>query len=109
MFVVKTVSLFALTAAAELGGCYAVYLWLRESKSAWLLALAAVLLALFAWLLTLHPFPAGRTYAAYGAVYVSMAIGWLWWVEGVTPTRWDIIGGSVTLAGMAIIAFAPRD
>jgi small multidrug resistance family-3 protein len=70
--------LFVVTAAAEIGGCYLVYLWLRAGKGAWLLAPAAVSLALFAFLLTLHPASAGRTYAAYGCVYVATAIGWLW-------------------------------
>ena len=37
----------------------------------------ALSLALFAWLLTLHPTAAGRVYAAYGAVYVSVALVWL--------------------------------
>ncbi len=64
--------------------------------------------ALFAWLLTLHPFAAGRTYAAYGGVYVAVALGWLWVVDGVTPTRWDAIGAGVALVGMAIIALQPR-
>ncbi|QTQ32129.1 putative protein UPF0060 [Aromatoleum bremense] len=56
------------------------------------------------WLLTLHPFAAGRTYAAYGGVYIIVALAWLWAVEGVTPTPWDAVGAAVALAGMAIIA-----
>jgi small multidrug resistance family-3 protein len=84
------------------------YLWLRRGQSAWLLAPAALSLGAFAWLLSLHPFAAGRTYAAYGGVYVTIALVWLWRVEGVTPDRWDVIGGAVTLVGMAIMAFAPR-
>ena len=69
---------------------------------------AALSLAIFAWLLTLHPFAAGRTYAAYGGVYVAVAIGWLWWVERMEPTRWDLIGAAVTIAGMAIIVLQPQ-
>jgi small multidrug resistance family-3 protein len=104
----KTLALFALTAVAELVGCYLPYLWLRQGRSAWLLVPAAASLALFAWLLTLHPTSAGRVYAAYGGVYVAAAILWLWWVDGVRPTTWDLVGSSVALAGMAIIMFAPR-
>ena len=74
----------------------------------WLLAPAAISLALFAWLLTLHPQAAGRTYASYGGIYVATAIFWLWAVEGQHPDRWDLIGGGVAIIGMAIIAFAPR-
>lgn len=108
MFAAKTFALFAVTAVAEIVGCYLPYLWLRHDKSVWLLIPAGLSLALFAWLLTLHPFTAGRTYAAYGGVYVSVALVWLWAVEGVTPHRWDYVGVAVTLTGMAILAFAPR-
>lgn len=104
----KTLALFALTALAEILGCYLPWLWLREGRSAWLLLPAALSLAAFAWLLTLHPTAAGRTYAAYGGVYIGVALLWLWAVDGIRPTLWDAVGGSVALAGMAIIMFAPR-
>ncbi len=107
MSVAKTAGLFAVTAVAEILGCYLVYLWLKQGKSAWLLAPAAASLALFAFLLTLHPFAAGRTYAAYGCVYIAFAIGWLWLIEGVRPTAWDIAGVAIALAGMAVIVLQP--
>jgi small multidrug resistance family-3 protein len=106
--VARTLGLFVLTAIAEIAGCYLPYLWLRRGRSSLLLPPAAASLAAFAWLLTLHPTAAGRTYAAYGGVYVSVAIAWLWLVEQQRPDRWDLVGGAVALAGMAIIAFAPR-
>ena len=62
----KTLLLFLITAVAEIVGCYLPYLWLRKDGSAWLLLPAAGSLALFAWLLTLHPTASGRVYAAYG-------------------------------------------
>lgn len=108
MYITRTFGLFILTALAEIVGCYLPYLWLKHHGSAWLLVPAACSLALFAWLLSLHPTAAGRVYAAYGGVYVSMAIVWLWLVDDVRPTRWDIIGVAVSLLGMAIIMFAPR-
>jgi len=104
----KTLGLFIATALAEIVGCYLPYLWLREGKSILLLIPAAVSLALFAWLLTLHPAAAGRVYAAYGGVYIFVALLWLWLVDGIKPTTWDMVGGLVTLSGMAIIMFAPR-
>ncbi len=108
MLVARTVALFVLTAVAEIVGCYLPYLWLRRGQSTWLLFPASLSLGAFAWMLTLHPFPAGRTYAAYGGVYVTVALLWLWLVDGVRPDRWDLLGATVTLAGMAIIAFSPR-
>ena len=105
---IKTYGLFALTALAELIGCYLPYLWLREGKTIWLLIPGALSLAAFVWLLTLHPTAEGRVYAAYGGVYVAMAILWLWTVNGIRPTLWDLVGAAVALIGMAIIMFAPR-
>ena len=104
----KVVALYLATAVAEIVGCYLPWLWLRQGASAWLLVPAAASLALFAWLLTLHPAAAGRVYAAYGGVYVAVALAWLWLVDGIRPTAWDVAGVAVTLVGMAIIAFAPR-
>jgi len=103
----KSAGLFAVTAVAEILGCYLVYLWIREGKSAWLLAPASASLALFALLLTLHPAAAGRTYAAYGCVYVALAILWLWALEGLRPTAWDLAGAAIALAGMALIVLQP--
>jgi small multidrug resistance family-3 protein len=108
MFEIKTVALFILTAVSEIVGCYLPYLWLRQSASVWVLLPAAISLGLFVWLLSLHPAAAGRVYAAYGGVYVAVALGWLWLVDGLRPTAWDMIGAAVMLVGMGIIMFAPR-
>jgi small multidrug resistance family-3 protein len=108
MLPLQTLVLYLLTALAEILGCYLPYLWLRQGKSIWLLLPAAASLALFAWLLSLHPTAAGRVYAAYGGVYICVAIGWLWAVDGIRPTVWDMVGSLVALLGMAIIMFGPR-
>jgi small multidrug resistance family-3 protein len=94
MLFLKTLALFVATAIAEIVGCYLPYLWLEKGGSAWLLLPAAVGLGLFAWLLTLHPHAAGRAYAAYGGVYVGVAIFWLWLADGVKPTAWDLVGAA---------------
>lgn len=104
MLILKTGALFIITAIAEIIGCYLPYLWLRKGATAWLLLPAAVSLALFAWLLTLHPAASGRIYAAYGGVYVFTAMVWLRTVDGVELSPTDWIGASVALLGMAIIA-----
>jgi small multidrug resistance family-3 protein len=104
----KTFALFVVTAVAEIIGCYLPYLWLRKDGSAWLLVSGGLCLALFAWLLSLHPTAAGRVYAAYGGVYVAVAVLWLWVVESVRPTAWDLVGSAVAILGMCIIMFAPR-
>ena len=106
--ILKTLGLFVLTALAEIIGCYLPYLWLRQDKSIWLLLPAALSLVAFVWRLTLHPTASGRVYAAYGGVYVAVALLWLWQVDGITPTRWDLIGAAIALSGMAVMMFAPR-
>ena len=109
MFALKTTVLFFITAIAEILGCYLPYLWLKHDKSIWLLIPGGICLALFVWLLSLHPTAAGRVYAAYGGVYVFVAVLWLWAIDGIKPTHWDLTGSFVALTGMAIIMFAPRN
>lgn len=107
MELIKITALFVVTAVAEIVGCYLPWLVLKQGKSLWLLFPAALALAMFAWLLTLHPTAAGRTYAAYGGVYVATALVWLRVVDGVPLSRWDIAGAVVVLVGMAMIALQP--
>jgi len=104
----KTLILFIVTALAEIIGCWLPWLWLRQHRSSWLLLPAAVSLALFAWLLTLHPAASGRIYAAYGGVYISVALLWLWQIDGIRPTRWDVMGVALSLTGMAVIMIGSR-
>lgn len=108
MELLKILGLFIATALAEIVGCYLPYLWLKQDKSAWLLVPAALSLAAFVWLLTLHPHAAGRVYAAYGGVYITVALMWLWAVDAVRPSVTDWVGVSVCLLGMSIIMLGAR-
>jgi small multidrug resistance family-3 protein len=105
----KIALLFVATAIAEIVGCYLPWLVLKQDKTVWLLVPAAVSLGLFAWLLTLHPSAAGRTYAAYGGVYIAVALAWLYLVDGVSLTRWDMAGAGIALVGMAVIVLQPTN
>ncbi|MCK6053513.1 YnfA family protein [Moraxella osloensis] len=102
-----TVVLFAITAIAEIVGCYLGYQLLLEKKPLWYLIPLVISLAIFVWLLTLHPTATGRVYAAYGGIYVAVALMWLHLVDKVTLTAWDIAGGGVVLLGACIIIFQP--
>lgn len=108
MELLRLFALYVLTALAEIVGCYLPYLWLKQDKTAWLLLPAAASLALFAWLLTLHPTATGRVYAAYGGVYIGVAIIWLMLVDKVKPSGTDWLGVVVSLTGMAIIMLGRR-
>jgi len=107
MELMKAGGLFVLTALAEIVGCYLPWLVLKQDRSAWFQLPAALSLALFAWLPTLHPTPAGRSHAACGGLYVAVALVWLRVVDGAPLTRWDVSGAAVALAGMAVIALQP--
>lgn len=104
----RMAGLFFLTAIAELLGCYLPLLWLSGKGPAWLLLPAALSLAAFVWLLTLHPAASGRVYASYGAVYIATALAWLWIVDGIKPVWSDYLGVALALAGAACIALGQR-
>ncbi|WP_034944333.1 YnfA family protein [Erwinia oleae] len=99
----KTTLLFFITALAEIIGCFLPWLWLKKQGSVMLLIPAAASLALFAWLLTLHPAASGRVYAAYGGVYVVTALLWLRFVDGVKLSYYDWLGAAVAFCGMLIM------
>ena len=103
------VGAFLAAALAEIAGCFAFWAWLRLDKSPWWLVPGVASLCLFAFFLTLVEVEhAGRTYAAYGGVYILSALLWLWFAEGVKPDRWDAVGAGIALAGAAIILWGPR-
>jgi small multidrug resistance family-3 protein len=105
----KSALIYMAAALAEIGGCFTLWMVFREGRSSWWLAPGLVLLALFAWLLTLvDSAAAGRAYAAYGGVYVAASLIWLLAVEGVRPDRWDVVGAAVCLLGAGIILLGPR-
>lgn len=107
--VISGIALFIAAGLAEIGGGYMVWLWLRESKPAWYGIVGALLLVVYGIVPTLQSFPSfGRVYAAYGGVFVALAVLWGWWVDKKTPDLYDWIGAVVCLAGVAIMLWAPR-
>lgn len=105
----SVVVIYVAAALAEIAGCFAFWAWLREGRSAWWIAPGIVSLVLFAWLLTLVPVAAaGRAFAAYGGVYIVASLAWMWAVEKTRPDAWDAAGAALSIAGAAVILFAPR-
>lgn len=101
--------IYAAAAICEIAGCFAFWAWLKLDKSALWLFPGMICLAAFAYLLTLiESGAAGRTYAAYGGIYIISSILWLWTVENMRPDRWDLIGATIAFAGTCVIIFAPR-
>ena len=104
-----TVVAYVGAALAEIAGCFSFWAWLRMDRSPVWLVPGMLSLALFAYLLTLvDSDAAGRTYAAYGGVYVVASLFWLWAVEGSRPDRWDLTGAAVCIIGSVVIMFGPR-
>jgi len=100
---------YAGAAIAEIAGCFAFWAWLRLDKSSLWVVPGTLSLIVFALLLTrIDSAFAGRTYAAYGGVYIAASLSWLWLIEGQRPDRWDLIGATVCLLGAAIILWGPR-
>ena len=105
---IRTATLFVAAALCEIGGAYLIWQWQRSGKPAWfgLIGLAALLI--YSLIQTLQSFGFGRTFAAYGGVFILVALLWGWLIDHQMPDRWDWIGGVVCLAGIAIILAAPR-
>ncbi|PTM49893.1 YnfA family protein [Phreatobacter oligotrophus] len=103
-----TIGAYVGAAIAEIAGCFAFWAWLRLGKSPWWIAPGTLSLVAFAYLLTLvESEAAGRTFAAYGGVYIVASILWLWLAEGHRPDQWDVTGAAVCLVGTGIILFGP--
>jgi small multidrug resistance family-3 protein len=101
---------YTLAAAAEIGGAFAFWAWLRLGQSPLWLIPGVAALAFFAFILTRAEVGfAGRAFAAYGGVYVAASLAWLWAIEGVRPDRWDTAGAILVLAGAAVIVWGPRE
>lgn len=101
--------LYSAAAIAEIGGCFAFWAWLRLGRSVYWILPGVVSLTVFALLLTrIESLFAGRTFAAYGGVYIAASVLWLWAVEGQRPDRWDVVGSVICLVGAAIILLGPR-
>ena len=109
MSLLKSVVLFALSAAAELGGAWLVWQSVREGKPWWWAGLGVLTLGVYGFIATFQPDAHfGRVLAAYGGVFVAGSLAWGMVVDGFRPDRWDAIGAAVCLAGVAVIMFAPR-
>lgn len=106
--ILKSISLFILAGLCEIGGGYLVWITLREEKPWWVGVLGGIILVGYGVVSTWQPANFGRVYAAYGGIFIVMAIIWGWKVDGIVPDRYDLIGGAIALVGMLIIMYAPR-
>jgi small multidrug resistance family-3 protein len=105
----KSLLYFLWAGLFEIGGGYLIWLWLREGKPFWWGILGGIILAMYGIIATLQPENFGRVYAAYGGVFIVMAMLWGWQVDRVIPDRYDLIGACLALVSVFVIMFAPRN
>ena len=103
-----TLFFFFVAGLCEIGGGYLVWLWLRDGMSWMLGALGGLVLFLYGVVPTFQPSHFHRIYAAYGGIFIVMAVFWGWIFEGIAPDGFDVIGSAISLAGVAIIFYMPR-
>lgn len=108
MNAIRTISLLLIAGLAEISGAYLIWQWIRSGKSAWLGLLGIGALLIYSLTQTLQPFSFGRVFAAYGGVFIILALLWGWVVDGQAPDRWDWVGSGIALVGAAIILWGPR-
>ncbi len=103
-----TLLLFFIAGLCEIGGGYLVWLWVREDYS-WIFgALGGFILFLYGIIPTFQPFHFHRIYAAYGGIFIVMALLWGWLFQGIIPDIYDITGAGIALMGVLIIYYVPR-
>ena len=69
----------------------------------------AAWLAAYGAIATLQSAPFGRTYAAYGGVFIALSLLWGWWADGNRPDIPDIAGAAICLVGAGVIMYWPRN
>lgn len=106
--ILSTLFLFFVAGLFEIGGGYLVWLWLRENMSWVLGAIGGFVLFLYGIVPTLQPSHFHRIYAAYGGIFIIMAILWGWIIQGIAPDIFDGIGAVISLIGVAIVFYMPR-
>jgi small multidrug resistance family-3 protein len=106
--IVVTLGLFFAAALMEIGGGYLVWQWLREKKGILKGLVGGIILFLYGIIPTLQPFHFGRTYAAYGGIFIISSIIWGMIVDKKKPDRFEVIGSLVAICGAIIIFYTPR-
>jgi small multidrug resistance family-3 protein len=101
--------LFVLAGLCEIGRGYLVWGWLRQDRPVAWAMMGAVILTLYGVVAALQPIEAfGRVYAAYGGVFIALALLWGVLVEGWRPDRYDVLGAVIAILGVIVMVALPR-
>ena len=76
---------------------------MREHRGWIWIGVGVIALGLYGFVATLQPDPHfGRILAAYGGVFVAGSLAWSTVADGYRPDRFDVLGGLICLAGVAV-------
>ena len=105
----RSIALFIVAAVAEIGGAYLMWQAVKEGRGLLFALAGAVALAGYGAVAALQPDANfGRVLAAYGGVFIVGSLAWGMIFDGFRPDRYDLIGATVCLLGVATIMYAPR-
>jgi len=108
MIWIKSFLLFILAGICEICGGYLIWQWMKNDKPLWWGVTGGVVLVLYGIVATWQIADFGRVYAAYGGMFILMALLWAWKVDGFEPDKWDVIGALIAVIGASIIIYMPR-
>lgn len=68
----------------------------------------SAILILYGIIPTFQTAPLDRVFAAYGGMFTMLSLLWGWVIDSSSPDRFDSIGATICLVGLAVIIYAPR-
>ena len=80
----------------------------RAGNPLWWGMTGAGLLALYGVVAAWQGTCFGKTYAVYGAVFIALSLAGAGCFDGFRPDRFDVLGGLVCFAGIALLLFGLR-
>ena len=101
-------ALFLLAGLCEIAGGWMIWQSLRESRPWTWSLVGAVIFILYGIIPTFQAAHFGRAYAVYGGFFIVLSLLWGWVFDGNKPDHMDLIGGTVSLAGVAMMMYWPR-
>jgi small multidrug resistance family-3 protein len=104
----RAFGLFVIAALFEIAGAYLIWQWQRAEKSVVVALFGLAALFIYSVIQTTQTFGFGRTFAAYGGIFILVAMLWGWLIDKQIPDTWDVLGAALCLIGALIIVAAPR-